>query len=352
MRKMIDFTACPVNKFKAYGGGNGNKIGILYEGEHYMLKFAPKDLKKSLYTNACMSEYLACNIYETMGFKVQRTLLGTYRYKGNSKEVVACKDFETDGYKLMEFAKIKNACLGNSNEYSNGYGTEINSVLEAICEQQLVPSEKLKKFFWDMFIADAFLGNFDRHNGNWGILIHEALQKAEIAPIYDCGSCLYSQIEENAMQKVLSDPEQQDMRVFVFPTSALKYHDKKINYFDFISNNTNQDCTDALFRVTTKINMGKIEKFICSVPSLSETQKNFYISMLEQRKAKILDFSLEKIKAFENKICSGAYRLQQLYLLGEETFNWDKATTNERIQLFKRNPRFKIMQRKGQDFSI
>lgn len=25
---MIDFTNCPVNKFKGYGGANGNKINI------------------------------------------------------------------------------------------------------------------------------------------------------------------------------------------------------------------------------------------------------------------------------------------------------------------------------------
>ena len=42
-----------------------------------------------------------------------------------------------------------------------------------------------------MFIVDAFLGNFDRHNGNWGILVDECKKTAEIAPVYDCGSCLY-----------------------------------------------------------------------------------------------------------------------------------------------------------------
>ena len=29
---MIDFTGCSVNKFKGYGGANGNKINIEYEG--------------------------------------------------------------------------------------------------------------------------------------------------------------------------------------------------------------------------------------------------------------------------------------------------------------------------------
>lgn len=34
---MIDFTSCEVNKFRAYGGANGNKINILYEDSSYML---------------------------------------------------------------------------------------------------------------------------------------------------------------------------------------------------------------------------------------------------------------------------------------------------------------------------
>ena len=34
---MIDFTSCTVNKFKAYGGANGNKINILYQGTSYMM---------------------------------------------------------------------------------------------------------------------------------------------------------------------------------------------------------------------------------------------------------------------------------------------------------------------------
>lgn len=34
----IDFTSCEVNRFKAYGGANGNKIHIRYQGKGYMLK--------------------------------------------------------------------------------------------------------------------------------------------------------------------------------------------------------------------------------------------------------------------------------------------------------------------------
>lgn len=75
--------------------------------------------------------------------------------------------------------------------------------MEAIEEQSLLPIDKLRNFFWDMYIADAFLGNFDRHNGNWGILVDEQNRTAEIAPVYDCGLCLYPQLAVEDMKGVL-----------------------------------------------------------------------------------------------------------------------------------------------------
>ena len=57
---MIDFTPCEVNKFRAYGGANGNKINVRYQGEGYMLKFPPVPTRSKTisYTNSCISEYL------------------------------------------------------------------------------------------------------------------------------------------------------------------------------------------------------------------------------------------------------------------------------------------------------
>lgn len=61
---MIDFTTCEVNKFKAYGGANGNKINISYEGKEYMLKFPPipGKTKAMSYTNG-MHQRIACLPY-------------------------------------------------------------------------------------------------------------------------------------------------------------------------------------------------------------------------------------------------------------------------------------------------
>ncbi len=69
---MIDFTGLP-KKNKSYAGANGSKISVVYEGEQYMLKFPPHPSKneKMSYSNSCISEYLGCRIFESVG--IQRT---------------------------------------------------------------------------------------------------------------------------------------------------------------------------------------------------------------------------------------------------------------------------------------
>ena len=65
---------------KMYAGANGSKISILYEGRQYMLKFPafPRKNKDLSYSNSCFSEYLGCQIYESVNIPVQETMPGTF----------------------------------------------------------------------------------------------------------------------------------------------------------------------------------------------------------------------------------------------------------------------------------
>jgi hypothetical protein len=298
---MIDFTPCVVNKFKAYGGANGNKINVRYGNKSYMLKFPPRPNpnrnKEMSYTNGCISEYLSCHIFEALGFRTQETLLGAYTdSRGKEKTVVACGDFTEGGKKLIEFAHLKNTCIDSE---QSGYGKELSSILQAIEEQTLLPPDQLRDFFWDMFIADALLGNFDRHNGNWGLLVDEQLQTAEIAPVYDCGSCLYPQLATENMRAVLDSEDEMNKRIFTFPASTIEENGQKIPYFSFISSLKNEDCNAALKRVHSRINMEQLDKIVEETPALLPVQKEFYRIMLYERKAKILDYSMEQLLAME-----------------------------------------------------
>lgn len=297
---MIDFTSCEVNKFKAYGGANGNKIHIKYQGNGYMLKFPPIPGRSKImsYTNSCISEYLACHIYNLLGIEVQETLLGTYTdRRGKEKVVVACRDFTENGKRLIEFAQLKNTCIDSE---QNGYGTELSSIMTAIDEQTLIKQEELKDFFWDMFITDALLGNFDRHNGNWGVLADEEKQTAVTAPVYDCGSCLYPQLAVKEMQGVLESEEEINKRIFVYPTSAIEEEGKKVSYFDFISSLKDPGCNAALKRICERIDMERIDRLVEETPFLKPIQKEFYRIMIRERKEKILDYSMNQLMKQES----------------------------------------------------
>lgn len=291
---MIDFTNMPMTK-KGYGGANGNKISVIYNQERYMLKFpadAPRNEELS-YSNSTISEYIGCHIFKLLGIPVQETLLGTYTVAGKTKIVVACKDFTSPGIILQDFASLKNQSIISNGK---GYGTELEDILYTIEEQQALDKDILSEYFWNMFIVDAFVGNWDRHNGNWGFLYDETQDTMSLAPVYDCGSCLFAQADLEKKREILGKKQELNHRVFNIPTSAIRNNGKRINYFDFISSRRNKGCNEALQRILPRIDMGKIENLIDQVPCINEIEKQFYITVLNQRKERILDYSYSLIQ--------------------------------------------------------
>lgn len=290
---MMDFTAYLNQKIpKFYGGGNGNKKAINMNGEVYMLKFPAQDKRNFIdYTNSCISEYISCQVFALLGMKTQETILGKVNHHKKEKIVVACKDFTAIGVRLQEFAEIKNGCLDSSN---NGYGTNLYDVLDAINEQEIISPKVVKDFFWDMFIIDALLGNFDRHNGNWGFLINDFTNEVMVAPVYDCGSCLYPMLNDDQIEKVLENPEEVLNRIYVFPNSALKIDNQKINYYEFINSLINDDCNAALLRIYKRINLNEIDDIIEHTPYISSIRKHFYKHIIRKRYALILTPAYEK----------------------------------------------------------
>lgn len=284
----IDFTNCKRIIGKAYNGANGKKIAVEYSGESYMLKFPPSGSRKPTelsYTNSSVSEHLASTVFNMLGIKAQETMLGTFSVDGKEKIVCACKDFTTSHKVLFDFCSIKNTVIDSEH---NGTGTELNDILETIEKQQFISPSQLIEHFWRMFVVDAFLGNFDRHNGNWGFLFDNATQMAEIAPVFDCGSCLLPQADENIMRNIMENEDELNARIFQFPTSAIKLNDRKINYFDFIMSGKFGGCNSAIAEIVPKVDMAAIKSFIADVPYISELQKEFYGMYIESRYKKLL----------------------------------------------------------------
>ncbi len=292
---MIDFTNCKRIISKAYSGANGKKIAIEYAGKQYMLKFPPSGKEKPTelsYTNSCFSEHIGSSIFNMLGVKAQETLLGSFTVNGKKKIVCACRDFTVDGKQLYDFCAIKNTVIDSEH---GGTGTELEDITDTIAGQEFVDPKILSNHFWDMFIVDAFLGNFDRHNGNWGFLVDTATQETSVAPIYDCGSCLLPQADEKIMKLVIEKEEELNARIYQFPTSAVKLNGKKINYHDFIVSCNFSECNEALKRIMSRIDMEQIAGFIDGVKEISAVQKSFYKRYLKGRYEKILLPAYEKL---------------------------------------------------------
>lgn len=278
---------------KSYGGANGNKICIVIDDERYMLKFpsiANKNENMS-YSNAVVSEYLGSHIFNMCGIIAQETLLGTYQTGNGVKVAVACKDFTRPGILLQDFASLKNQILNTSR---SGKGTELTEIIDSINDQQLIPNDLLMSHFWEIFVVDALIGNWDRHNGNWGFLYNETNDTVSLAPVYDCGSALYPQADDLVIESVFSDENSALERVYNFPTSAIVENKHRINYYDFLMSTDNIDCLMALKNVYHRIDMNQIVDMIENTPIITERQKTFYIYMLKLRKELIIDKAYER----------------------------------------------------------
>ena len=268
-------------------GGSEKKIGIVINDERYIVKFQ-KDSLTGLRFNH-VSEYLGSHIFALLGFKAQETYLGTY----NNRHVVVMKDFLTDGAQFVPFNEVGESSLDVDKEKVQYTYTDIMKMLRA--NRKLTDVDKTIDVFWDMYIVDAFIGNFDRHGMNWGFIKEN--NRYSLAPVFDNGSALFPQMnDEEEMLRIIDDRAEIDKRVYEFPTSQIKLRGKKTSYYKVINSLQFKECNTALARIYSRINMDEIYKLIDDLDCITRTHKQFYKVMLQNRYEKILKNSYEKLE--------------------------------------------------------
>ncbi len=274
---MIDFSEA-TEELNNYRGSEKKKT-LIYNNKKYLVKFPDpiREKNKNIsYINNAFSEYIGSNIFKIVGFEVQNTILGTYNYNGKEKIVCACEDFTDENHILYEFENI--ALSVNPDKKIE---TELEDIIEVInVITKTMKVKELKEKFWDMFIIDSLIGNKDRHNGNWGILLNKITNISEFAPIYDCGSCLNSTLSDSEIEN-LSETEIKNLAINTY--SCIKENGKKINAMSYIKSLKNRDCNNAIFRVFDKIDLNKIEEFINNVEGITNIRKEFYKKIIKIR---------------------------------------------------------------------
>ena len=286
MNELVDFTVCPRVPGRAYNGANGKKVAVEYEGAVWLIKFPPSAADKPnelSYSNSCISEHLGSTIFRLLDIPAQETRLGIH-VNGKTKVVCACRDFTVPGRRFYDFCSIKNTVIDSD---TCGHGTELSDVLNTIDLQQFVDPVIVRHRFWEMFVVDALIGNFDRHNGNWGLLVDEKTNVAELAPVFDCGSSLLPQADEHIMKSMLEEETELNARIYTFPGSMLKLNGRKINYHDFIVSHTESELDEAIERLWPRIAALDFAALVDDTPSLSDLQRRFLIAYLNARREKI-----------------------------------------------------------------
>jgi len=326
MIKLIDFNEADIARGVFYGGNAGAKDSVLYKGEAWMLKY-PKTTRdfanpQISYTTSPLSEYLGSKIYEALGVPVHETLLGIRQ----NKVIVACKDFTRkwdDGSSwagigglwlerlLIPFHDIKNSFMSSNLESYSGTGSEtlLDEVLDTIYgHEELKAIPGVMERFWDMFVIDAFIGNNDRNNGNWGILINQRSGETSLAPVYDNGNSFYNKRSLEQMDKRIDDEKAMEDDAYKNPLCVYKFtgldnEGQRINPFSFIDNCENVDCNAAVLRFVNTVNMNEIEKVINDIPEstgnlsvMPQGQKAFYMKLMRIRLEKILIPAAKRIE--------------------------------------------------------
>lgn len=280
---------------RANYGGSDRKAGLIGpDGARYMVKYsekqAPRNDLATSYVNNVVSEHIASRILGILGYPVHETALGTL----NGEVVVACRNFIPPGGELLEFERFMRR---RYDSHDIGRLPDIGQIYEILETDPVLSaqSDSFKACYWERFVGDALVGNFDRHKGNFGYLIG-ADDSVSASPVYDNGSTLFPNLSEQGMRDVLADPKSIMMRIELFPKAALEMNGKKVGYYDMMSSGIYDELTRAVVSTVPRIrdSMPAVRKFLDGCDFLSDTRKDFYGVMLAERMAFILEPAYEK----------------------------------------------------------
>ena len=273
-------------------GGSDRKNRVLHDGKYYMLKFTEEHVKKSevstSHENNAISEYISSHIAQSTGLETHNTILGFY----NDEVCVACEDFRTSDTDNMEFQEIMRTIYGPSELKRIARLDQIYAAYNCPAFPEYLREDGVKRY-WDTFVIDALVGNFDRHIGNWGLLTKaDDLNGYKLAPTYDYGSTLFPILSDDGVKEIIDNEFEMQKRCYVFPSATLyltKEKKGKPGYYDMLASGYDENCSTAIIRMFPKINIEKIDNIIDNTPIISDVKKDFYKKILDMRYELILE---------------------------------------------------------------
>lgn len=266
--------------------GVTNKIAVKDGSTKYILKFGKESVKDNTYFKDYISEFISCRIAKQLGYDVQEVQLGYY----DNKECCALTMF---GLPLHSFKSLGASSLDSDVLYKRDIRYNLDWLLELkmTSKKFAVTQEIYDKWVLDVFFLDMFVGNYDRHENNWGFVRVNGLYN--LAPLYDMGASLFSRQMDEVSN--WTDGQIRDA-VVSHSRSAILYKGKKKNYFELLDLYSNNDSIrkqlqDFIIKVKSSIDtFGKIYDEVMAYNSdyngyiaFVDKMLRLKLSMLERR---------------------------------------------------------------------
>jgi hypothetical protein len=210
---------------------------------------------------------------------------------------------------LIEFRMLKNSLPDEADAFlersSDGRVTLMSDMLSAIrsLSDAYGVSGMLERF-WDMFVVDAFIGNKDRNNGNWGLLSRKG-EIMGLAPVYDNGNSFFN--KRRASMNGARAPDSRLVEQDAVGTAVSVYRrddGRHVKPFDYIGEELDADCNAALSRFMGRIDMAEVMALVDSIPEsalnfdvLDRRMREFTKKILIERYDKALLPAWEKIQS-------------------------------------------------------
>ena len=297
-----------------YGGAAGDKDGIVIDGEPWICKYPKPTIGMRGGANLSplsltpLSEYLGSHIYSILGYPAHETVLGIR----DGLLVVACKDFCAENERLFEIRTLKNIHIAEMraefgldlHETGDDHLVDLHELFIHFSHNpEMKNVEGVRERFWDQVVIDGLIGNNDRNNGNWGIIVGP--EGRRMAPVFDNGAAFYPKKSESSIAKALAMPEeeriQNALNVITPFTLDGEHH---LNYGKILSLTQNDipekeaKCLkESIERVAklVSLKLPQIEALFLSLPEkwqgievLSKTRRDYYLGSFKIRFEKIL----------------------------------------------------------------
>ena len=292
--QLQNFDAWDKDRLADYGGSDRKDGLVAPDGTFFLIKYAENHTRQNQldtsYVNNALSEYLTSHILAIIGYDVHETFLGTR----NGEIIVACRNFVPPGEKLIEFARYLRKHYDSREIGRIPDIQQIKNTLQR--DEDLAPAaDELWKIWCRRFVGDAFLGNFDRHMGNWGYLMSET-GPVRPSPVYDNGSTLFPALSEHAMENELCSDYEPEISAAV------------------------REIVPVI-----KEKLPEIWQFIDDQEFLSDVRKKFYKTMLDARFRFLLEPALEICRS-GNYSKEARKRLEEGKPYTEEEFAYEMKT--------------------------